>query len=217
MKKRTFFTLVELLIVIAIIAVLASLLMPALFMAKKTALKIKCTSQLKQMGYTVNCYGGDYNSYLPLSRGYTMIEGYYTQLYPYAPQLFSKKEYANGGVPSNPACPGMFNENGAEVGAAGNYVYYTSPLVGGYAMNNLCGYNCGGTVYPSKRISDYRDPSGTLMFCDAHVSYINQWGWDTTYSYAAFRHMNGLNILYIDSHCQWMKYSNSTCVKWTTD
>jgi prepilin-type N-terminal cleavage/methylation domain-containing protein/prepilin-type processing-associated H-X9-DG protein len=59
------FTLVELLIVIAIIAVLASLLLPALGKAKETARAIKCCSNLKQLGVGWMSYLGDYNHRFP--------------------------------------------------------------------------------------------------------------------------------------------------------
>src|SRR5688572_30582455 len=44
------FTLIELLVVIAIIAILASLLLPALGAAKARAQRLKCLSQMKQLG-----------------------------------------------------------------------------------------------------------------------------------------------------------------------
>lgn len=63
-RRTQLFTLVELLIVIAIIAILASLLLPALNRAKETAYSSSCVSNLKQLGMTFQFYANDFNQYV---------------------------------------------------------------------------------------------------------------------------------------------------------
>lgn len=68
--RRVGFTLVELLVVIGIIAVLVSILLPALQRARDSAATIKCASNVRSMVQGLLAYSAENKQYLPGSYGY---------------------------------------------------------------------------------------------------------------------------------------------------
>ncbi len=63
-RPATGFTLVELLVVMAVISILASMLLPALASAKGKARGLSCLSNLRQIGAAIHLYAGDFQDYL---------------------------------------------------------------------------------------------------------------------------------------------------------
>ncbi len=68
--RRTGFTLVELLVVMAILSILASLLLPVLSKARNAAQDLACTNNHRQVGVGLQVYAGDCGGWLPPQHGY---------------------------------------------------------------------------------------------------------------------------------------------------
>ncbi len=83
------FTIIELLVTIAIIAILAQILIPVLANAKKKAKEVKCLSNVKQTNSAINLYSEDFGFY-PYGRKSADVDYTYSiraYLWPYSNSL----------------------------------------------------------------------------------------------------------------------------------
>ncbi|HEU5123226.1 MAG TPA: type II secretion system protein [Verrucomicrobiae bacterium] len=84
------FTLVELLVVLAIVSILASLLLPALAKGKQSAQSIACVGNLRQIGIALNTYVQDNRDRVPVCAGY--LPSQMTNLPPITTTLFPNQK-----------------------------------------------------------------------------------------------------------------------------
>ncbi len=188
MTTRRAFTLVELLVVIAMVGILAALLLPALGRARDQARRAECSGNLRQVGQAFHLYADDHADGLPVlpdPNPYPNgVGAYYKQLV---------KRYLGLTGRASPdervfICPSdrtvhrqvvhaftSFTFNGYEVGAE-DLPRITGKKLGGIgrpAQAVLVGEwtaYFGGSWHPSRE-GNYRGERSELGFVDGHVGF----------------------------------------------
>lgn len=198
------FTLIELLMVIAIIAILAALLLPALNRARDHARSIRCVSNLRQISSMIFSYSGDNRDHAPCTLAGSSVR--------WPDRLMS---YYNGGGNGPPAAESYWTvPRSAATGWCG-----VPRGVFGCPANTLSrrpGQDYGINYYlirydvtPVPKLTLLRNPSGTLCIGDigtlfpqneeavpeAKPKWMNQ-----DHSIFFYRHRKMANCMFADGH-----------------
>ena len=196
------FTLIELLVVISIIAILASLLLPALKNAMASTRSIVCKNKLKQLGLNMCYYLDDNNSVFPdynfgnsNAAGMTWCRVIGPQYYGFAPQNWQDWPAKEHGL----ICPDAPDLN--EVYTA-TYNGQTG-WVTAYGMNLRLGY---------KRVTQLKSISTTYAFCDTKKTYTAYRPWYPTA--ISYRHIRSCNLLFTDGHVDQATINSMNDASW---
>lgn len=188
------FTLIELLTVIAIIAILAAMLLPVLNNATSSAKRTQCANNVKQINVGIHMYADDHGDEFPYN-GSPLYYSYKLSIMAYISQATStnKGSFTNYAVFVCPSDPSLYNIgltynssygfNGVErtnndFGMAGRLF----STVHDTAKTDLNGEIAGGLgqSWHSKPVQQQRpDAPGVGGFVDGHVSYVKMY-WNGT-------------------------------------
>ena len=198
-QKYIHFTLIELLIVIAIIAILASMMLPALNKARERARQITCTGTLVQLGKAFLMYGQDNGDWFPpysdpAADRYWFGTGPKGYLSGYLNLSTGKPKFGavnDAGKTSEFACPGLRDAPECHFSYGYNY-WLTAPE-------------------RMLKFSRYPQPSRTALSGDLRSKnkltldfYAGEQFFDT-------RHNQGANILFCDGHVEWRRLPQIPC------
>lgn len=205
-RIRKGFTLVEILIVLAIVALLSALLLSVFSNVRGTSRKMVCTSNLHQIGLAFQMYVQDAQGHFP---PFTVSQnencGWAEQIYPYtkSTEVFRCPSFPYGEFRTG--CPAAEKTNDDS--------FPFSTWRGSYDRNNFAGP--GGT-----RILYLRNPSATILLCDGtgggeffgvedNTAPINP----RDFTKLGNRHNYGSNVYFADGHTKWIKYEDLLDIK----
>ena len=238
MKPQKAFTLIELLVVISIIALLISILVPALSSARKQAYAVVCLSNLHQIGMGAYYYADDNDTYIP--RGMTGAGGYlwFELFMPYLENEQAKRsgDYRRVEIFR---CPG-FPKSGTGYNGKPNAGQTVCYVINGWRFDDRDD-NIGWEISMPTKQSVFRRPaysvyladnesglwrpivdnynSPEIMRCDVFSAQHLPESLTTDITYgrrvAAQRHRGeGANYLFADWHVDWMHRYENTIDMW---
>ena len=162
------FSLTELLVVVAIIAILATLLMPAIALVRNTASQTNCLSNLRQYGIASLTYAADNDGYAPQIAQYMPSP---TDAYIHAGGRYAWDTCRDYGLERSDqaSCPTTRRLLGQPPSSSMSSYNYNEPVGG---VGNLVPTGDGTQVWiQSANIAQVSRPSEVILFSEVNVIF----------------------------------------------
>ena len=208
------FTLIEILVVIAIVGLLAALLFPAFARARANARRTTCASNLRQIGLALNFYAQDHRYYPNVDiNAYTnhTCGAWADKVYPY---LKSDKVFECPSAPYGAydhTCPAT-DKTDPEHPITFNGSYDLNIPNAKYLRKADGSFEGSYPVFQKMSPTRYTRPSSTILVLDGDGGYVSP-GYQeppatdaatlATYGVDA-HHEGGANVAFADGHVKWM-------------
>lgn len=217
---RRAFTLAEMLVVIAILALLSAILLSVFSRSRALGRRATCVSNLKQIGMAMEQYAQDYRTYpnmsdyAPVAQDQTYCSIWANKLFPYlkSVSVFQCPSFAAGAY--RPDCPGTSDTDGKPVSFRGSYdlnLPNASFLLTGQENNPVL------MITPSNARSRFNPlrftrPSTTILVLDGDGYFVSP-GYQeppatdtaTLQQYGLNpHHEGGLNVGFADGHVKYL-------------
>lgn len=236
--KPRAFTLVELLVVIAVIGILASLLMTALASARAKGQGISCLSNLRQVSLACQLYTVDFRDWLPYNLGQAEIQKFIARNWYWnwtSPVMNWELDSDNtnsvlltrGGIGPYASgtsriyrCPSdvALSDIQRQAGWSGRVRSISmNAMIGNAGEYTLAGSNVNNPGYRQFfRASDIPQPANIFIFIEEHPDSIND-GYFLNSHYSrrwtdlpASYHQGSANLTFADGHVESRKWKNAS-------